>query len=157
MAPSTNQNDRLKKGTLLQILDSSRKPNGEGKILNALEFPMSLGDCIVGDLSTDFYAMKETFVEVERNAAYPASAFIFGLCGLEGAETKWHLDPEGAPTVIDPMTGEKWWIVYRAKGSQNPWQFAHISQFYSSHFDLDKPISEMWDIEAVLLTPGTRL
>lgn len=128
-----------------------------GKILNALSFPMPLGDINVGDLATDTFAWTEAIVHPEGGSVYPFAAFKWGLCGLGGAETTYHVEPDGVHTVVDPLTGDKWWIMFRPKGNKDFCQFARISQFYSGKFDIDKATCEMWDIEAVLLTPGTRL
>jgi hypothetical protein len=59
----------------------------------------------------------------------------------------------------------KWWIVAKPKrfvsfqGSpQHDFtEFARIDLFTGSTYEMEEPCTSMWDIEAILLTPGTRL
>lgn len=138
-------------------MESSRADGG-GKVLNALDFPLPLAQFSAGDLATDAFAWNLAAVNVEGElAVYPFADMKWGLCGTSGASSTGHQEPDGLPVVMDVMTGAKWWIVFHPKGSKDFRVFASISQFLSGHFDIDKPTCDLWDIEAVLLTPGTHL
>lgn len=155
--PSRNQNERIRNGTLAQVLESSRAGDG-GKVLNALDFPMPLGEFSAGDIATDALAWKLALKNAEGDmVVYPFADLKWGLCGTSGSSSTGHQDPDGHPTGLDVMTGAKWWIIFRPKGSKDFKEFAYVSQYLSGHFDIDKATCELWDIEAVLLTPGTRL
>jgi hypothetical protein len=98
--------------------------------------------------------------------ALPPTADIrWGIAATTGAVHWWHIDSDGFGTYIDVQTGMKWWIVAKPKeriSFQGSYQydfseFGSINLFTQSGYELEKPNTFMWDLEAVALTPGTRL
>jgi hypothetical protein len=65
----------------------------------------------------------------------------------------WHGDANGVGTVIQVWTGWKWWILAREKHTSD---FASISLYLDS-FNVDETNDNKWDLEAILLGPGSTL
>ena len=141
--------------------------NGRGgKVLNALHFPMPEEGLGANPFSTDSVAWCGTKGWQDcNNLELPPTADIrWGLAATAGALHWWHIDSDGFGTYIDVKTGMKWWIVARPKQAtlqslchDDFAQFARTDIFMSSNYQMEKPCTSMWDLEAVLLTPGTRL
>ena len=79
----------------------------------------------------------------------------WGLVVTLGAHHLWHIDCNGFATYIDTQTGMKLWFVARPKESQ-AMDFSSTSLF-TEGFQLNAANLDRWDIEAVLLLPGSRL
>jgi len=87
------------------------------------------------------------------------------LAATTGALHWWHIDSDGFGTYIDVKTGLKWWIVAKPKktisfqGSSHYdfSEFASTDLFTQSEYEVEAPSTSIWDLEAVLLSPGTRL
>ena len=88
-----------------------------------------------------------------RNIGFPAMSSRWGLAATAGAFHLWHTDCNGFATYIDTQTGYKWWVLAQPK---QPSDFADTSLF-TEKFAVDAPNGDVWDMEAVLLTPGSRL
>ena len=138
-----------------------------GKILNALQFPMpeeGLGD---NPFSTDSATWRGTkgWAACDEKALPPTADIRWGIAATTGALHWWHIDSDGFGTYIDVKTGLKWWIVAKPKkhiplrGSSHYdfSEFASIDLFTQSTYELEDPCTLVWDLEAVLLSPGTRL
>lgn len=157
---------RVLQGTLQQLLDCSRmERGGGGKILNALQFPMPEEGLGFHPFSTDSVAWRGTkgWPDCNDQALPPAADIRWGLAATTGALHWWHIDSDGFGTYIDVKAGKKWWVVAKPKG-RLPDQvgcdfsdFAHIDLFTESHYEVEDPCLTLWDLEAILLTPGTRL
>jgi hypothetical protein len=117
-----------------------------GKILNALEFPMNLASLTpLPKFSTDLLAWAFTATGFPP----PVGDIRFGLAATPGARTWFHIDANGFLTFIDIMCGFKIWICIRDEDGR----FMAIDAY--REFELDD--ARGYYIEAILLTPGTRL
>ncbi|CAA7258846.1 unnamed protein product [Cyclocybe aegerita] len=150
-----NQNERLFQGTIQQLLDESRKPNG--KVLNALECPFSEpGDLQMSQpFASDMVAWYATvgLPGAGKDTPIPVNHLRWGLCSLENAYTPFHIDAEGLCTLVQVMSGAKLWIIAVPK---RPVMLT-IGVFFREHFSFKALNLDDWDVEAVLLHPGTRL
>jgi hypothetical protein len=84
----------------------------------------------------------------------PASHLRWGLCATKGASHLWHIDSNGFGTFIDVKTGQKWWIVACPKEER---MFADTKLFLGDKYEVERPNEDLWDLEAILLEPGTRM
>jgi hypothetical protein len=149
------------------LLECSQKENGRGgKILNALQFPMPEEGLGANPFSTDSVAWCGTkgWRDCNDLELPPTADIRWGLAATAGALHWWHIDSDGFGTYIDVKTGMKWWIVARPKQAtlqrlchEDYAQFARTDLFSTSDFQLEDPCTSVWDVEAVLLTPGSRL
>ena len=149
--------NRVCQGTLRQLLGCARQNDGEGgKILNALQFPMPEEGLGHHRCSTDSVAWRATKGR-SGSSEYespPLADIRWGLAATKGAVHWWHIDSDGFATYIDVVAGYKWWIV--AKEKDTGLSLGHTSIF-SADYQLEEPNNGLWDVEAILLEPGTRL
>ena len=157
--------NRVLQGTLQQVLECSQfEGTVGGKILNALQFPMPEEGLGTNPFSTDSVAWRGTkgWRDCDEMVLPPTADIRWGLAATTGALHWWHIDSDGFGTYIDVKAGMKWWIVARPKDStrlshQDFTQFARTDIFMTSDYRMEEPCKSMWNLEAVLLTPGTRL
>lgn len=137
-------NSQIRTATSEQLLEASA--SDAGKILNALEFPMGTAPVSpTPKFSTDLVAWEIT----GRGIPPPIGAIRWGLAATGGAQTWFHMDSNGFNTFIDVKCGYKAWLsIYDKYG-----HFQLIDAF--KDFVLDEPGN--FQIEVILLTPGTRL
>jgi hypothetical protein len=76
------------------------------------------------------------------------------LAATTGAVSFFHLDANGFATWIDVHTGAKYWILARPKKHHD---FTKMTLFTGHSYDQGGPNKDCWDLEAVLLLPGTCL
>ena len=141
-----------KQGTLRDLLDCHREGS---KILNGLDFPMASASHPPTEFASDLAAFITTLdlPFCGRNIGFPAMSSRWGLAATAGAFHLWHTDCNGFATYIDTQTGYKWWVLAQPK---QPSDFADTSLF-TEKFAVDAPNGDVWDMEAVLLTPGSCL
>lgn len=182
-----NRNSRLRKGTVRQILECAKKP--DGKVLNALNFPLPLKSVEPSSLSSDAHAMHQTMNGVgwKHGMPTPTGEIRWGLIATAGAWHPLHIDCDGLGTSVHALNKEKTkekdnntqdededfvkyseyemglklWIVARPKGPNGAKcdfrQFSKIGLFTDARFDLDSPCEDLFDLEAVVLAHGTEL
>ena len=127
-----------------QLLEASISE--AGKILNALEFPMGTAPVSPTPIFlTDLVAWEM----VSRVIPPPIGDIQWGLAATAGARTWFHMDSNGFNTFIDVKCGYKAWMCIHDKSGD----FELINAF--KDFDLDD--AGDYQIEVILLTPGTRL
>jgi hypothetical protein len=146
---------RLVCGLAEDLLQVSQDPNG--RILNALEFPcLARRDDHSPPCSVDFVAWEQAALMdyEDRMEGFPCSHTRWGLAGLKGAYTFWHLDSDRFNTFVDVKNeeGEKWWIVANTDRECA----SHSRLLLGKGFDLEMGPSNV-PLEAILLTKGTRL
>ncbi|KAF8190141.1 hypothetical protein BJ912DRAFT_925766 [Pholiota molesta] len=150
-----NYNSRLRRGTARQILAAHRQ-NG-GKILNALNFPgthLAYPDL---PLSSDLVAWEATRSrKMSRDEDFPTRNMRWFLAATKGATHMWHIDSDGAGTIIGADNGSKCWIVAYPKEGHSEESFASID-FFLPPFDITKACKAKWTLEAIVLSPGSRL
>ncbi len=136
-----------------QLLDSARQPNG--KILNALSFPLLGAGYEANSFSSDQAAWMQTMSAPFSKdvVAVPVGDFRWGLCATAGAFHHYHVDTFGHGTTIDPLDGMKIWVPAKDPGTI----FHSVDLYFHDEFDLDKSASGLWSVEAIVLEPGTRL
>ncbi|KAJ3493289.1 hypothetical protein NLJ89_g11055 [Agrocybe chaxingu] len=162
-----NPNDRLQNGTLEQLLEAAAGPNG--KILNALEFPFTEPRIHLQQrFSSDMAAWFATDRPTEK-LIVPVKDIRWGLAGLGGSVTHWHVDSDGFCTFIDVLCGLKLWMF-----GVTPRELASsTSMFLQPAFELSEPNigrvegaydkdakhiqPAIWELEAVVLPANTRL
>lgn len=144
----------MRKGTLRQMLECSKLP--DGKALNALQFPMGEEALARSPFSTEIEAWQATKgrPDCDGEDSMPAPHLRWGLCATKGASHLWHIDSNGFGTFIDVKTGQKLWIMAHPKEGRT---FADITLFLGDDYQLEEPNEGLWDLEAILLEPGTRM
>lgn len=150
--------DRVRLGTLRDLLVCSSK-GPDGKIVNALDFPMAEQALGSYPFSTDSAAWNGTkgAADCKRNKVPPLDSIRWGIAATAGALHWWHVDCDGFGTYVDTKTGLKWWIVARRKGTEHGFKsFGEVNTFLDT-YQPDEPNEGAWDLEAVILHPGTRL
>lgn len=161
---SEDYNLRCVQGTLQQLLDCTKiVPPSRAKILNALSFPMGEADLKPDKYSSELIAWGATkeLPYCKTTQHLPGDDLRWGLAATSGALHWTHIDAEGFCTFIDVLTGSKLWLLARPKattasGGLDYKQFSNIHLF-SDGYKFEEPNTEKWDIEAVVLRPGSRL
>lgn len=129
----------------------------KGKILNALDFPMpTRGPHPLESIATDILAFNETLDDpnCRRTDRFPLSDLYWGLIALAHAFHYFHIDADGFATFIAPQTGAKFWLFARLKAGRS---FSETGLYVGGTYAIDQMNLDMWDVEAILLTPGTCL
>jgi hypothetical protein len=127
-----------------QLLEASISEGG--KILNALEFPMGTAPVSPTPIfSTDLVAWEMAC----RAIPPPIGDIRWGLAATAGARSWFHMDSNGFNTFVDVKCGNKAWMCIRDKSGD----FKLTDAF--KDFELDD--AGDYQIEVILLTPGTRL
>lgn len=152
-------NNRLRQGSVSSFLVSSQ---GDGKILNGLNFPMPEEGLGRWPFSSDSVAWKATkgALGCSLEEAPPLGDFRWGLAATTGALSWTHIDSNGLGTYIDTKAGKKWWIVLKRNGEGYDGNFRTCSDaygFFGGNYEVDDPDEDEWDFEALILSPGTRL
>jgi hypothetical protein len=149
-----DMSSRHVRGTLKDILDSHNVGN-TGTILNGLDFPMPWLGQFPTSFATDVIAFNST-VDMplcNRNIMYPSSSTKWGLAATTGAHHLWHIDCDGFGTVINCQIGFKWWIV----GQPLPGRDFSKPSEYLDGYDISAVNDDKWQMEGMLLVPGSTL
>jgi hypothetical protein len=88
-----------------------------------------------------------------REILYPSSSMRWGLAATTDAHHLYHIDCDGFSTGIKVKAGLKWWVVGRPR---DPSLLSSASVFLDG-FEVDEPNNDKWDLEGVLLVPGSML
>ncbi|KIJ91392.1 hypothetical protein K443DRAFT_126253 [Laccaria amethystina LaAM-08-1] len=106
---------RLHQGTLKQLFaKGSAGPNDNGRILNALDFPLPTSDLSPDALCTDLHAWIATECLPFCNAhaaPLPSRDLRWGLVATYGALHYGHIDSDGFGTFVNVLVGAKYWFV----------------------------------------------
>jgi hypothetical protein len=150
--------NRHRIGTPHDLLRSHRDGNGMGKILNALEFPMSYPppeNAPLQGLASDVEAFQNTAGMrcCSVNEAFPFSSMRWGLGATADAYHTFHLDCDGFATYLNVKTGAKWWIVATPKEGVS---LANTTLF-TSNYRIDKMNMGQFNYESILLSPDMEL
>lgn len=85
---------------------------------------------------------------------------IWGTAALKHATSWPHIDDEGFGTVVTNMVGAKYWVLARrrrdAPSTSHDGDMGSVHAFGST-IDTTSARADMYEHEAVLLTPGTVL
>lgn len=147
---------RVRTGSLADLLEASKSL--DSRILNALDIPDPFSGYERSSFSSDSHALASVFrQEGWAKKAIPIEDIRWGLAATTGAFHHWHVDSDGFGTFIDLIAGSKWWIVARPIGDlKHDWSTG-TSWLKNKAFDLDRDGKGMFDVEAILLQPGSRL
>lgn len=149
-----DSSSRHVRGTVKDILHSHNAGN-TGTILNGLDFPMPWLGQYPTSFATDVVAFNST-VDMplcNRNVMYPSTSTKWGLAATTGAHHLWHIDCDGFGSVINNKTGFKWWIV----GQPMPGHDFSKPSEYLDDYDINAVNDNKWQLEGMLLVPGSRL
>ncbi|TFK17417.1 hypothetical protein FA15DRAFT_568602, partial [Coprinopsis marcescibilis] len=81
----------------------------------------------------------------------PAKVMRWTLAGLGGAVSYWHIDSDGFGTFVNIVCGSKWWCIGKSEKG-----FLESDAFLK--MDAERADGgQGWDVEGILLTPGTTL
>ncbi|RXW19323.1 hypothetical protein EST38_g6530 [Candolleomyces aberdarensis] len=142
-----------KSTTLREMCEIDQGPEKQKKALNALSFPdykaspkdakLGLDERIWNACNLN-YGFKEML--------YPCFATNWSIIGLSGACHGWHNDSEGFGTFVIVRSGLKWWVVGRSAKTNEK------RDFFLESPDFDNwAVDEDWEVEALLLRPGTKI
>jgi hypothetical protein len=129
-----------------------------GKILNALEFPMSYlpsDNAPPVGLDSDVEAFRNTagMQYCRLSEAFPFSSMRWGLAATANAYHTFHLDCDGFATYVKVQTGAKWWIIACPKEGVS----LADTTLFTSDYQIDKVDVRRFNYEAILLEPSTQL
>lgn len=144
-------------GLTRHLLDSHRSP--QGKILNALDFPMPMPDWQPPHAIASHRRAWHVTVDdpqCKRTDLYPTSDLHWALAATRHAFHYTHIDTDGFATFLLPKSGLKYWVVACPKAGAGT-MFASTNLYVGSTFAIDKINTDLWDVEGILLTPGTCL
>ncbi|KAJ3507190.1 hypothetical protein NLJ89_g6444 [Agrocybe chaxingu] len=146
---------RLRSATIDDILLHA---NSDGKSLNALDIPMEDSVRPPSSLSSDVWAWKHTvgLKLCKRTDRFPSAAMRWALVSTSGAHSPWHVDCDGLCTMVRVQSGCKWWVIARPKEELHLEAFCDVDTYLNS-FDIESANNDRWDLEAILLTPGSTL
>jgi hypothetical protein len=148
---------RRRRGTLRHLLESHLN---NGKVLNALHFPMPEQGLGTLPFSTDSAAWNGTkgAADCRGDKAPPLGDIRWGIAATTGAIHWWHIDSDGFGTYLDVKAGLKLWVVATRK-DRSFHSFGEISTYLQEEhrYEAEGPNLDRWDLEAVVLQPGTRL
>jgi hypothetical protein len=144
-------------GTPLDLL-KSHSDGEKGKILNALDFPMSYPhpeNSPPPGLASDVAAFQATagMQHCPTKESFPFSSTRWGLAATAGAHHKLHIDCSGFATYIHVKAGAKYWIVGRPKNGSS----LDDTTLFTNDFSIDKVNADKFDYEAVYLPRDTGL
>ena len=143
-------------GTLRQMLDCSQQ--ADGKVLNALSFPMPGAATTPEAFTSDLAAWQQTTGEpgCSPRVARPTGDMRWGTCATCGAWHGHHIDSDGSGSYIEVQDGKKLWVTSDHSVADND-TLSEIGIFFNSEFSVDNGAPELWNLEAIVLVPGTRM
>ena len=147
-------NDRRRHGVTADLVEAHK--NARGKILNALDFPLPYDKNPPVSIASNLKAWQRTVGKLGCDQDYPASASKWGLAATTGAFHGFHIDCDGFGTYIEPLTGNKWWIIATPPREDGFGTFASTDSLFN-FVSTDGLANPGYILEAVLLTPGSRL
>ena len=147
-------NDRTRQGTTADLVQAHGSQYG--KILNALDFPLPYATNPPTSIASNIKAWQRTVAKLGCDQDYPAAACRWGLAATSGAYHGFHIDCDGFGTYIEPLTGNKWWIIAKPPQGEDFSIFACTDDLFR-FVSTDGLADQGYILEAVLLTPGTRL
>ena len=142
-------------GTVAELIKALRLD--DGKSLNALDLPISIPNLIFS-VASESIAWNATkgLAWCKNQDPYPTSDLTWAIAATAGCIHNWHIDADGFGTVIEPLTSCKIWIVASPKELHTYDAFASTELFGPS-FDVKKPNTHLWKVEAFVLRPGMQL
>lgn len=146
-----NYSKRQVIGSLQLLYEHSQ--SSDGRVLNALDFPLASGPSPTIQLSSDLRAWDSTMDSplAARTVEYPVNHMRWGLVATKGAQHTWHIDSMGVGTCVQIKTGSKYWVVGQPKDERE--DIIHIDD-ESVDIDISASNVAIWNLEGMLLRPG---
>ncbi|SJL06229.1 uncharacterized protein ARMOST_09565 [Armillaria ostoyae] len=140
------------------VIEADKGPRG--RILNAIALPMPHTTYAVPgyqDVASHAWAWIQTkdLPEELVSSDYPASTLSWGLVSHAGMTSFPHIDANGAGTAVHVLGGRKHWFVMRRKdrdGGRDVTMYDLVEHYRASQA-LDP---DVWDVEVVVLEPGSQ-
>jgi hypothetical protein len=89
----------------------------------------------------------------------PPCSHLIWLTTAMGNATSWiHIDANGLATIVDGVTGTKYWVVCRRRDTlppHGPGDGASIHAYHTT--EIDSASTEIFEHEAIVIKPGTLL
>ena len=147
--------NRHRTGTPLDLVQSHQIPNREGKVLNALEFPMPYPPAENAPplgLASDVVAFQASagMQHCPVDEMFPFSSTRWGLAATSGAYHKLHMDCSGFATYVNVKAGSKWWIIGRLKDGLS----LADTTLFTNDYHIDVVNTKKFDFEAIQLIPN---
>ena len=90
--------------------------------------------------------------------SHPLDGVLAPSCSNNGRPQLVAPDSSSFCTYVDTKAGFRWWIVLQRKGEVHCFKsISEVEAFFDGLYEVDCPNNDKWDVEAVLLPPGTRL
>ena len=110
--------------------------------------------------NSDAHALHLTHASPGWKGAWgvPVASMRFGSCFTKNAFLRWHIAPHGFAKFIQVVHGALWVFIARPDmppGTSDFRSFSSIDLFFS--FNVNEANHIKYDMEAILLEPGTRL
>ncbi|RXW15232.1 hypothetical protein EST38_g10618 [Candolleomyces aberdarensis] len=146
---------RVFTGTLRDVYQTSIAPRHKKKSLNALYLPNPHALVEESPYATDVHAIHRIALQDKHCIRkMPTEDVRWCLAATEGAHHYFHMDSRGDGTFIDLVKGRKVWVIVQPKAGKKR---TSTKLWTKENLDVTSLDPSEWDIEAVLLTEGTRL
>ncbi|KAJ3549148.1 hypothetical protein NMY22_g993 [Coprinellus aureogranulatus] len=145
---------RSRMGSLQDLYLASIAPPSQSKSLNGLYFLNGHAGVSPSTYASDIYAVKRTagMKMTLRFADLPLKDLAWWLAATKGAHSYWHFDSRGDGTWIFVAVGWKVWIVAEPIDPS----YLSSSEAWTGEVDISDIDLTKWNLDAILLTPGTR-
>lgn len=146
--------DRTVRGTIEQLYEHSRYRHAS-HILNVRHLPNVNGPTATPGLASDalsWLKVSGTEGNISKEELCALEDTRWSLVALRRALTGWHVDAHGFATWVQPMCGQKLWIMARRRDGG-----CFSTKDFYEEFDIAEPNVEDWIVEVVVLQAGTRL
>ncbi|KAG6887431.1 hypothetical protein C0992_012277 [Termitomyces sp. T32_za158] len=147
--------NRVKRGSPLDFLHTLDQDHP--KALSGLDFPLCHDPFPVQKFSSDFWAWTEVQGKgfCKSRNPYPVPEMRWGLASTSGTYHYFHLDANGYGTFVVVDCGCKLWFLASPRGGEEA-GFDSIDM-YAVDFEASEPNLNLWNLELVVLKPGTKL
>lgn len=122
--------------------------------------PLNFSGVSSSHFSSDVVAWAQTEGEdfCDNGLAFPANGVRWGSASMKNAFSRWKIAPNGFGHYIDVKVGSLWVVIGKGKGGgDSGWNRLADIHLYGENFDPYNVNTDVWDLEAVVLTPGMRL
>ena len=142
--------ERTRIGSVADILMASKSK--DSKILNGLCFKDPFAGIQRSSFSSEAHALGVVYnQEGWVKKALSIEHLRWNLAATKDAFHPWHIDSDGYGTFVEVVAGSKWWIVACPKSNLD------IDIFNSTSCFIDDASEDQFEIEAILLLPGSQL
>lgn len=150
-----NRDRQLCKATLEDVLSCTRDPGSP--IVNTLPVPMPLSAIEKSHFSSDIEAWRLTEgMELcdSKKSLYPIADMRWGYASIAGARRLINIVPNGLGAYVEVRCGGEWWLLF-SEEDEHSLEFSKLDTF-TKDFEVRR-VPAKFRVEAVFLTPGTRL